>query len=147
MIVKYISYNGLSFDDAESCEKYESDHMDYATNIFKSLVVKCLSDDDILQYLNSVGGGSCDECWFNVLVRIKNMDDLNIAQLFLNNIEEYTGYKMERKFTIDDIGKELIVSVGDITDGKYKWCHIYGTIDECVEEYRKALMQFKANNN
>lgn len=132
--VAYMAFDGRLFDNKETCIKYERGmrRMFIDDIIVKKLEGRIITDDACAYPLACV-----DEDYYYALIRIKNMEDLEKAKLY----QSCMPYTSERKFEYNDIGKELLVAIGE----DYDICYIYGTIDECVEMYRKALMKFKEN--
>jgi hypothetical protein len=52
-------------------------------------------------------------------------------------------HNAKRKFTVNDIGKKLLVYIGyrdyKTDNVNYDYCHIYGTLEDIVEEFRYAV--------
>ena len=130
--VAYMAFDGRLFDSKEICIKYERG----MRRIIDDIIVKKLEGRVITDDGGAFPLACIDEGYYYALVRIKNMEDFAKASLY-----QECCFQSKRKFTHDDIGKELLVAIGE----DYDSCYIYGTIDECVEKYRKALMKFKEN--
>ena len=133
-VTGYEAFDKTWFSERAECEKYENSAKAVIAQRFKELIIKELDEYDITtssEFPASAGG----DCWYYALVCIKNEDDLMKAQMYQNST--YSS-DVARKFTTDDIGKELVVTIGD----RYDSCYIWGTLDECVERYKKALMKF-----
>lgn len=138
-VVGYVAFDGTEFKEKEECEKYERTANAVIVQRFIKITVKELEEVVITGDGNNYLGSGCGDDWYDALIKIENEDDLKAAQMY-QNLVEHPKYPYERKFTNDDIGKELVVSIGE----HHEHCYIYGTIDECVDAFRKAIMQFKA---
>lgn len=132
-IVGYKSFDGQEFKEKEECEKYERSAIGVLKKQFMELVIKEMEVCDITN-CGSLAFSECGEDWYAALIKIKNAEDLKICNMYW----ELINSKSTVKFTNEMIGKEILVRLGD-----GDWCYPYGTIEECVERYRTALMKFK----
>lgn len=142
-VIGYKAFDGTEFKDKEECKKYENTARNVIIKNFKEIVIKVLEgytmtnltiDKRTCADVCPLCG--CGEDWHYALICIKDENDLKIAQMY----QELAFSNAKRRFTSDDIGKELVISVGE-SYGDH--CYVWGTIDECVDNYRKALMMFK----
>ena len=145
-VTGYKAFDGTVFDDRDECVKYELGKRNIIIKDFSKIVVKVLEGYEMttINLSNKTCTDRCPLCgcgedWYYALIKIKDYHDLTIAMKY----QELAYSKAERKFSSDDIGKELIVTIGECYGDH---CYIWGTIDECVENYRKSLMMFKDDN-
>lgn len=134
-IIGYEAFDGEVFKSKEECMKYEGTaNAVIKRNFMENVVVRKLEVCEVTKYGVAFLFADGGEDWFAALVRIKNETDLQYAQMFQENV--HPG--LNRKFTPDDIGKDLIISLGFEND----CCYVYGTIDECIENFKKAISKF-----
>lgn len=136
-VVGYEAIDGKRFYDKDECLKYDKTAAAVIKAEFRKRVVKHVEIAK-LTGSGSVPLSECGECYYVALVRIKNMDDLNACNMFS---------QFDRKknlFNDEMIGKDILVCVGNgnyENECNYDNCWPYGTIDECVDKYRKGLMK------
>lgn len=137
MVICYKAYDGTMFNTSKECDEYERSSKENIIKKFKETVVKKTLEGSTMTYCKDGSDmfpmSAPDECWYYSLVRISNETDLKIAQMY----QDIAFPNAKRKFTEDDIGKELIVTIGE-SYGEH--CFIWGTIDECARKYLKALL-------
>lgn len=126
-ITGYQADDGTIFRDREECEKYESTSRAVIKANFEKLV---LAENNEYSLFMDYGNGQED--WRIVLIKIKNVDDLAVANMY-SQISE----RRDNRFTTDDIGKELIVGVGD-NYGTVD-CYVYGTVESLAEKFKRDL--------
>ena len=133
-VVGYIAYDGTEFKDRNECCKYEETARAIIHKRFKELIVKDIVGIDLADYGSAYVCAAIDECYHYALVRIKNENDLKVAQMY----KELEHKGAERDFTTSYIGHDLIVGIGE----RYDCCYIYGTFEECIDNFRKAMNKF-----
>jgi len=139
-VVGYVAFDGKEFKVKEECEKYEGTA--HAV-IKREFIEKCVRYEVEEAVASDCGNGyycaGCGEDYYDAVVHIHNEDELRIAQMF----QEIVRPTVKRRFTTEDIGKDLIVVIGErdykTKQFNYDNCYIYGTIDEMVEEFRKSI--------
>lgn len=136
-IVGYEACDGRKFEDKEQCLKYEKTATAVITADFRKRIV------NIMEEIKVTGEGDVPfteigEDWYVARVKLENHEDLNVCNMY-SQLQ-----RNKNMFTEDMIGKEVLVSIGSsIRGGEYAFdnCWVYGTLDECVEKYRKGLMK------
>jgi len=147
-VVGYVAFDGREFKEQAECEKYEATA--HAV-IKREFVEKCVKHE--VEEAVATGNGDdyycsgCGEDYYDAIVCIHNEDELRIAQMFQEVVRPY----VKRRFTTDDIGKELVVVIGerDYKTKKFLYdnCYIEGTVDEMVENFRTSILRlFDADN-
>ena len=133
-VVGYVAYDGTEFKDRDECCKYEGTAKAIIHKRFKELVVRDIVGIDLADEGSAYVCAGIDECWHYALVRIKDENDLKAAQMY-KELEQKSAI---RDFTTNDIGCDLIVGIGE----NYDYCWIYGTFEECIDNFRKAMSKF-----
>lgn len=129
----YEAFDGKQFDKEMDCRRYERENEEKVVNLFKELVIKTLDVSDLTGLGEDFFLASTIQDWKYSLVKIDSVRDYEILKNYF--VLRYS----ETKIPIDIIGKEIIICTGENFNAGEYW----GTIDECVEQYRKALMKFK----
>ena len=126
----YEASDGTFFTSKEECEKYEKTAKAVISARFKKLIVR---DRPMFKVTGdgSIPFTECgEECTVGV-VRLNSSEDVMAAQMYMKT----TGYG-GRDFDESMIGKDILCFLGCCGD---EYCVVYGTVDECVERYRKGL--------
>jgi hypothetical protein len=140
-VVGYVAFDGTEFKDKDECCKYEGTAEAVIKRGFIKNCVKFMHEES--EAAISGDGyfcAGCGEDCYDAVVFIKNEEDLKYAQMF----QEITcDHNAKRKFTVNDIGKKLLVYIGyrdyKTDNVNYDYCHIYGTLEDIVEEFRYAV--------
>lgn len=135
-IVGYEAVDGTRFDSKEECEKYDKTAKAVIVSEFKKRIVRDMEVSDFTKY-GEIPFTECGEEWYVAHVKIKNQEDLKACNMFCQLV------RGESYFTDDMIGKDLLVSIGyGSRDGRrdYDICWVYGTVEDCVNQYLNALM-------
>lgn len=149
-IIGYEASDGTQFKTKEECEKYEQTAAYVIKERFKKLVIKEMEGCAISDTGSAFFMAIADEDYFHALVEIKNDDDLKVAQMY----HKLVGYG-SRGFTTEMIGKKVLVTIGNGIyptpksgkQGYYDECYVYGTIEEQIEKYEKALRRLEEVND
>lgn len=149
MRVEYVAFDGTKFDRREECESYETTTIKEIKKKFVETCVKSVHEGmDLTNEGSAFVEASCGEDDYYVVVRLNNEEELKIAQAYQKLVGTSYGEedKRERKFERTDIGKDLIVYVGNCDYGKshsinWSYCCIHGTLDEVIDEYRNAMLK------
>lgn len=147
-VVGYVAFDGTEFKDKAECEKYENTAEAIINHRFAESCVKHMMVDSMA---TEIGDGyweaGCGEEYYSGIVQINNDEELQIALMF----QELHCKSAKRKFSTSDYGKDLVVYLGEreYKTGRciFENCYIWGTIDECAEQFRKALMNFYEFDN
>lgn len=150
-IVGYEAYDGTRFDTEDECKRYEGLANNVIKKKFKNLVIKEIESCDITDWGDAYYGATIGEDWYIALVYIKDEKDLMIAQMFQSS----TGDCINGLFDESMIGKKVIVSIGSgiypiPKSGKkctYDYCYVWGTIEDQVKAYEKALKKLEEIDN
>lgn len=142
-IVGYEACDGRKFEDKEQCLKYEKTATAVITADFRKRVVNVM---ELIKITDEGAVPFCEigEGWYVALVKIQNHDDLKVCNMF-SQLQ-----RNKNMFTEDMIGKSVFVSIGSGSgNGGYEFdnCWVYGTVEECVEKYRNALMKMFETKN
>lgn len=137
-VTGYTADDGTFFKDKEECEKYEQTAEAVISARFAKLIKAKFSHDAILNapYRFMM---VYDDAYYAV-IRMENEDDLKAANMYLNICKydaEYNGVLGVNEFTKDMIGQDVIVMVQDYEYDNRCW--IFGTLDELINNYRKAF--------
>ena len=136
-VVAYEAIDGTRFNDKDECLKYDNTAGAVIKAEFKKRVLNVVE----VSKLTSCGDvplSECGEDWYVAIVRINNQEDLHACNMF----SQFDRQK--NLFTDEMIGKDILVSVGDGDsqgNSYYNNCYPYGTIDDCIDKYRKGLMK------
>lgn len=129
----WVAFDGKQFEEEVDCRKYERENEEKVVNLFKALIIKTLDASEITNDGYGFLLASTIDGWEYSLVKIDSVRDYEI-------VRDYLGIRYDiTEIPKDIIGKEVIICTGDNFDAAEYW----GTIDKCVEQYRKALMKFK----
>ena len=148
-IVGYKAFDGMEFDSKEECEKYENTASAVIKKRFMETCVKHVIEDiEITDEGENYFESGIGEGYASAIVRIENEEELKIALMYQELVLEDLHIK-SRRFSSDDFGKDLLCYIGDCSynegDGSldvgYENCYIWGTIDECVQQYRYCLLK------
>ena len=136
-VVGYEAIDGTRFDDKEECYKYDKTAGAVIKAEFKKRIVKAMPTCNITK-CGDIAFTEPGEEWGAALVRIKDKEDLRVCNMF-SQFDRNTN-----QFNESMIGKDVIVYIGDWYGDQMRLnnCWVCGTIDDCVEEYRKGLMKF-----
>ena len=129
----YEANDGKLFNSKEECEKYENSANIAIWNNFQRLFIKEQMSE--CQVFENYGYGS-EEYQYAVL-KIKNADDVRIANQYLELIKEnHPGHF----FTSEDVGKTILCGIGYCYDkAENKNFYRHGTIDELCAKFRKDM--------
>lgn len=145
-ITGYKAFDGTEFKTKEECEKYEETASAVIKKRFMETCIKHIIEDSVV---TGEGGdffeASVGDCYSSAIVRIENEEELKIALMYQELIGSHAKRRM---FSANDFGKDLLCYIGECNhcvDGtmvfEFDNCYIWGTIDECVEQYRHSLMK------
>ena len=139
-VVGYVAFDGKEFKVKEECEKYEATAHAVIKREFIEKCVRYEVEETVASgYEDGYYCAGCGEDYYDAVVFIHNEDELRIAQMF----QEIVQPAAKRRFTTEDIGKDLIVAIGerDYNTKKlyYDNCYIYGTFDEMVDEFKNSI--------
>lgn len=130
----YKATDGSLFDTREKCEIYEGNRKENVINRFKKLIYKEADTIDVTKEGSAFPFAEIAEDWYVGIMIITNDDEYQTVV----DYAKLCNYKRE----IPKIfGQKIIVGLGW---GKthYDEFYVYGTVDDAVEKYRKALDSF-----
>lgn len=141
-VMTYVTNDGTIFADRDVAIAYERDCKDTIIEKFCNLFVNHVHSggEFYIQYADlPFSGGSEDDLY--ALVKIRDQEDVLNANKYIELVYDYE----DRFFTKEDIGKEFICYVGELTESGEDYCYFYnyGTIDEIVKTWRNILLQFR----
>lgn len=150
-VMTYVTNDGTIFADKDVAIEYERKCKDTIVKNFCKLFVSHVYSgcEFYIQYNNlPFSGGSEDDLY--ALVKIRDQEDVSNANKYIEMVCNHCNYEdyKDRLFTKEDIGKEFICYVGELTESGEDYCYFYncGTIDEIVEAWRAILLQFREEN-
>jgi hypothetical protein len=158
MRVEYVAFDGTVFSTKIACEEYEEVKKKSITHSFIKNCVKSVHEGvDITNDGSAFVEASIGEGDYYAIVRFNNEEELKIAQEYQRMTKKFyytdDGYTDERvrEFERKDIGRDLIVYIGNLDYGDnlicWDYCCIHGTLDEVIDEYRNAMLKmFQATN-
>lgn len=142
-VVGYEAIDGRRFDDESECIKYDKTAGAVITAEFKKRVLKEMLVSEITDSGNLALCEYGDDSYV-ALVKITDQYDLNACNMYCQHV------RSQQLFTNDMIGNEVLVHIGygSINGGCcYDNSWVYGTIDECIEKYRKGLLKMYEIND
>ena len=134
----YVAEDGSLFETREKCLNYESNLKETIVENFKKLIVRKGEGSVITNEASAFAFAEMAECWGYAVIVIKDETDYE-------TVKKYVALVSNSRAKIDCVfNKELLVGIGDIDRGtyKYNWFYCYGTIEEQIEKYKDTLMNF-----
>ena len=147
-ITVYEAADGTQFDSKDECLEYEKTAEKVIVQHFKELVINEIEGCQLTNWGNDFMLACVDEDWYYALIEIKDYQDLLAAQMYSQ------GRSYGKEFTKDMIGKKIVVGIGEgiypkPTEGSkclYNECFIYGTIEEQIRKYERAIKNLEEIN-
>lgn len=149
-VTVYEATDGTQFDNKDECLEYEKTANKIIQQHFKELVINEIEGCQLTNWGNDFMLACVDECWYYALIEIKDYQDLLAAQMY----QQTCGGSNGKEFTRDMIGKKIVVGIGEgiyprPTEGSeclYNECYIYGTIEEQIRKYKRAIKKLEEIN-
>ena len=136
-IVHYEAFDGSLFDTKAKCVEYETNSIEKITEDFKKLIVRYREGCKITDYASAFPLAEVAECWWYGIIVMKDEHDYEVAS-------RYAKIKHDNREIPKIFNKEIIVALGDGNSNtcEYNFFYCWGTVEEAVEKYRRALMGF-----
>lgn len=136
----YKAFDGTLFDNVMNCMEYEKDFKERVVEDFRSLIVRENEGMQITNEGSAFPFAEIAECYWYAAIIIKDENDYKKVVRYANS--RFDGLYNRNVPKI--FNKEIIVVTGEGDKEKSYYNDFYfcGTVEDAIENYKKAIMTF-----